>query len=349
MRQETYKSLEQRAARGYLDTFPPFIPHEHAPVSIEAQSIFYGYMRKLYLLAQDEPQLFVPKLHADTLPPALYSAGTDSEREAQKHMKQFRKAVDGVVMKMYLMGAQGEVKLDRRQSRILSRLGAADAAALPAAWVWMAKKEHLERFQTPSRFAHCCFREDYVYAADIYERAFHSAAFIRLKDWMVNQGYKPFQIYDATASDCRFSLTYANPAWCDEPPRGGFEYKIRHTGIAMRYESCCRDPWILGLCIPGGMMPFLDQFDRMPACVQDFVISRVKRCDGCRYCIQTDKTGKRPLARVAVRYAGEEIGLCPYYPGYRFWWNRIDDALADRLIEFLRFMDVYAPHKKNPR
>ena len=39
-----------------------------------------------------------------------------------------------------------------------------------------------------------------------------------------------------------------------------------------------------------------------------------KRCDGWRYCVQTDKTGKRPLA--AMKVGGKM--LCPYYPGFSY-------------------------------
>ena len=48
--------------------------------------------------------------------------------------------------------------------------------------------------------------------------------------------------------------------------------------------------------------------------------------------VQTDKTGKRPLARIPVQYGGKGHGMCPYYPGYRFWWSGVDDALADNVI-----------------
>lgn len=337
-----YTSLEQHAAQGYLDLFPQFIPDRQTSVSVSDQREFYDLMKNLYLLAYDEPQLFVPTLHEDAALPPLYSETSDPRREMQTFMKKFRKAVDSMVMVMYFIGANKEFKLDRRQKGILSRLGIEDFTKLPPAWVWMAKKEHLERFQTPSRFAHCCFRDDYLYTADIYEKAFEGNAFCRMTGWMNDHGYKPFEIYDITASGCNFSLTYANPAWGNEPPTGGFEYKIKHTGISVRYEPYCSEPWILGICIPGGMQVYLAHFDEMPVQVQDFVMSRVKRCNGCRYCVQTDKTGKRPLAGIPVRYTGSEHSLCPYYPGYSFWWTSLDDTLADNIIGLLEFMDRFA-------
>lgn len=338
----TYTSLEQRAAQGYLNLFPQFIPDSQAPVSVSEQKAFYDLMERFYRLAYEEPLLFVPKLHEDAELPGLYSSASDPGREAQNHMKKFCKMIDATVMQMYLMGAKEEFQLNRRQKAILLRLGIEDYGNLPAAWVWMAQKEHLERFQRPSRFAHCCFREDYTYAVWIYEKVFGNEAFHRLTDWMADHGYRAYDIHDIIGSNCKLSLTYANPAWGEERPRGGFEYKIKHTGISLRYEPYNQNPWVFGVCIPGGMKTYLEHFEEMPAAVQDFVMSRVKRCDGCRYCVQTDKTGKRPLARIPVQYGGEEHGMCPYYPGYRFWWPGVDDALADNVIGLLGFMDGFA-------
>lgn len=342
----SYTSLEQRTAQGYLDLFPPFIPDEQAAVGVLEQKVFYDLMGRLYQLAYDEPQLFIPKLHEDEKPPGLYSGASDPKQEVRANMKAFRKLADAMVQLLYRIGMGSELKPTNRQKAILARLGIADRGALPPGMVWMAKKEKLARFEKPSRFAHCCFREDYIYAADIYEKAFGNQAFYRLTAWMKDRGYRSFEVYDSTASDCTLSISYVNPAWSKEAPAGSFEYKVKHSGISMRYEPCCRQPWIIGLCIPGGMKQYLEHFNEMPEQVQAFVMSRVKRCDGCRYCVQTDKTGKRPFAKIAVLYEDNSYTLCPYYPGYSFWWTSVDNALADNIIGLLEFMDRFAADKK---
>lgn len=77
----------------------------------------------------------------------------------------------------------------------------------------------------------------------------------------------------------------------------------------------------------------------MSPAVKAFVIERTKKCDGCRYCVQTDKTGNRPLACIPISYEKVEYQLCPYFPGYQYSWTSIDDELVDNMIEFLTFMD----------
>jgi len=114
-------------------------------------------------------------------------------------------------------------------------------------------------------------------------------------------------INNTTASDCKLSLTYANILWSKETPKGGFEYKIRHTGISAQYDFYTQDPACFGLCIPNGLKTYLDVFDTMSAKNKNFVVNRTKKCDGCRYCVQTDKTGTRPLAFVQVNYEQKNI------------------------------------------
>lgn len=96
------------------------------------------------------------------------------------------------------------------------------------------------------------------YTSEIYARLLGDSAFKKLENWMLAQGYKRFDIYNITSSDCNLSLSIANPKWSEEPPRGGFEYKIKHTGIAAQFDYYVRKPPVFGLCIPNGMKPYLE-------------------------------------------------------------------------------------------
>jgi len=89
----------------------------------------------------------------------------------------------------------------------------------------------------------------------------------------------------------------------------------------------------------------LQAYDSMDTALQAFVARRTKQRDGCRYCIQTDKTGKRPMAYIPINFEGREYQLCTYYPGYSYCWTHIDAALAEDLIRMLAFMDRFAPSK----
>lgn len=334
----TFTSVEQRMAQTYIDTFPQFVPDECAPVSIAEQEHLYGFMKSLYQLAFDEPLLFVSVLHEDDAYPNRFNSTSYGKPVLKINMRKFTKAMDLLLQNMFLLGQNSDVNLNKRQKVILHKLGIDDLTNLPAAWAWLAKRPE----SSFVAFSRCFFDKDYPYIKDIFARSIGNAAYLKLENWMLEQGYKRFDIYDITASDCQISLTYANPKWSKDRPKGGFEYRIKHTGISIRYDPVALQPTVLGLCIPKGLKTFLDAFDSMDNQLKRFIIARTKHCDGCRYCVQTDKTGSRPLAYIPVNYEQKKHSLCPYFPGFSYCWTSIDNELSDQLIEFLSFMDNFA-------
>ena len=334
----TYTSLEQRMAQTYIDMFPEFVPDEQANISVAEQELFYNLMKDLYKLAFDEPLLFVPSLHDDDAYPNRFNKSSYGKPDLQVNMQKFLKAMDTLLQNMFLIGQGSSVKLNKRQQIILSRLGINDFTNLPKAWIWMSTRPETNLMF----FSNCHFKKDYPYTSDIYAHLLGDEAFRKLENWMISHGYKKYDIYDVNSSNRNLSFTYINPAWSKECPHGGFEYKIRHTGISARYDVFIRKPAVFGLCIPNGLKTYLDAFDSMSEKNQSFIIDHTKRCDGCRYCVQTDKTGSRSIACISISYKQEKYSLCPYFPGVGFCWTSIDNYLADQLIEMLSFMDKFA-------
>ena len=334
-----FKNLEQRIAQGYIDTFPAFIPDKNAPVSVQEQKQFYDIMKDLRRLAFEEPLLFVPTLHDDDAFPNRFNKRSYGKPELQKTMQKFTTAVDSLLQNMFLLGQGGEIQISHRQQTVLSKVDVDDVSNLPVAWKWMAKREGAN-FVT---FSHCLFDKDYPYASGIYANLFGKDAFHNLEDWMISQGYKRYDVYSISSRDCRLPLTYANPAWGEGHPDGGFEYRIKHTGISVRYESSIEKPAVFGLCVPRGLMKTLtESFDTMSESLKAFIVKQNTKCRGCRYCLQTDKTGLRPLAYTVIEYGKTKHKLCEYFPGHSYYWTSIDDELADALIEMLSFMDKFA-------
>lgn len=329
-----YANLEQRILNAYLAMFPEFVPAQSAEVSISEQKDFYDLMKRLYQLLFHDPSLVVPTLHEDDAFPSRYKKGY-GKPELETNVLKIKNAVEKLLQTMFRIGQGSDLKPNKRQMKILSALGIEDLKKLPTAWVWMSNRPGAAQ----AAFTYCLFREDYVYSVDVYARLLGEEVFRRLERWMISHGYKP---YDITSENGKLTLAYANPAWGSEPPRGGNEYKIMHTGICAQYDAYVGNPTALGLCIPYGMKNFLENFDSMNQKVKDFVIERTKKCDGCRYCVQTDKTGTRPLACMPISYKQSEYKLCPYFPGYNYAWTSIDDKLVDNLIEMLAFMDTFA-------
>ena len=330
--------LEQRMAQSYLDLFPPFIPDEQAEVSVSEQEKFYVLIKNLYELAYNEPLLFVPTLHEDDAYPNHFNKVAYGKPDLLTNQKKYLKAIDVLLQNMFLLGQGESVKLNKRQKVVLERLGIRDVNELPAAWKWMARRSGADL----ENFSHCFFRTDYPYTSDIYASLLGKADFYKLEKWMKEHGYESHVIKDSPATDCKIILTYANPMWSKEKPKGSFEYKIKHTGVSVRYDPYFREPCIMGICIPNGLKTYLGHFEEMDEALKAFVMKKTKKCDGCKYCVQTDKTGQRPLASIPVEYEEQKALLCPYFPGFTYCWTSLDAELVDNIIRMLEFMDQFA-------
>ena len=316
---------------------PEFVPAEQTEISIADQRAFYDLIKNLYQLLFDQPSLVIPTLHEDDAFPNRYKTGY-GKPDLQVHVSKCKKTIENLLNNMFFIGQGAAVQLNNRQLTILSALGIDDVTNLPVAWTWLSSRPGANQ----TAFAYCLFNQEHVYAAGVYACLLGDKAFRRLEAWMIAQGYKAYDIYKTTWVDYRLTLTYANPVWGEERPNGGYEYKIRHTGISAQYDAYARSPASFGLCIPYGLKRFLENFDSMSDNVKNFVIGHTKRCDGCRYCVQTDKTGLRPLACIPIVHEQTAYNLCPYFPGYTYCWTSIDENLADQIIAFLTFMDGYA-------
>jgi hypothetical protein len=335
-----FKTVEQRIAHTYIDMFPRFVPDEKASAGIAEQEEFYLLMKNLYQLIFENPLLLTAELHDDDAFPNRFHMSAYGKPELLIYRRKFLKAMNTLLQNMFLLGQGTAVKLSKKQLNVLSKLGVSDIACLPAAWTWMSARPEA----CITAFSFCLFNKNHIYTPDIYARLLGEEVFRKLENWMAGQGYIPYDMYHVTASDCKLSLSYANPAWGKERPNGGYQYKITHTGIAAQYDPCIQDPVVLGLCIPKGLMKkLIGSFDSMSETLRTFVIERTTKCWDCRYCVQTDKTGSRPLAYIPVRYERQDYKLCTYFPGYSYCWTGIDGGLAERLTEMLSFMDRFAP------
>lgn len=332
-----YASVEQRMAQTYLDLFPAFLPDEQAPVSVKEQERWHDLLQRLYRLAFDEPSLFVPALHPDDAHPNRFNKASYGKPELMLSMRAFTKAIDALLQRMFDRGRQEGVRYTGREKRILARLGIPQEDEPSDVWRWMATRPGAD----VTSFSHAFFKRDHPYLRGILPRLLgDETTFHRLEDGMLERGYQRMERTDGSS----LSLSYVNPVWSDDVPGESFLYKVKHTGISIQYDPYVAHPAVLGLRIPLGMKPWLEAFRQMNPSLQGFVARHTKVCDACRYCVQTDKTGTRPLAFVTVEQDGIEQRFCPYFPGFRFCWTECDDALVDSILAFLDFMDGFAPH-----
>jgi hypothetical protein len=356
----SFANLEQRMVNTYLDTFPSFVPSENGP-AIAAQEQFYRFMLGLYRRLYEQPELLVRELHADDAHTNRFNKGQDNKPKLKDYMRKVLKEVDGLLRTMFLLGQSGwveggalvvdaDLKISKKHRLILAEVGVpqaiesgrvvvshADDRDLFSAWTWMASRPGASLLT----FSRCMFADGYPYASQIYARLSGDAgAFHRLEGYLVDHGYTRIDNRDGEVM-----LDYVKGQGDKEPLKPGFQYGVRHTGISVSYDVLVKEPLTFGLCIPR-MKEILTAFDAMEERVQDFVVATTKQCDGCRYCVQTDKTGKRPLAKMSVSHGGQDYSLCPYIPGYRYCWTGLTGDLVDNMIAMMDFMDSLFDEEK---
>lgn len=124
-----------------------------------------------------------------------------------------------------------------------------------------------------------------------------------------------------------FSLNYLKDfGKKPEPLKRAFGERSR-LGIELSYEDININPALLSLRLPF-YVDVLKNADMLSEKVREFALSHTKTCDGCRYCVQTDKTGKRPLAYISIG----GVKKCPYYPSFSYRFIEMDKTLEENVI-----------------
>jgi len=81
----------------------------------------------------------------------------------------------------------------------------------------------------------------------------------------------------------------------------------------------------------------LEETGSMSDGLKAMIINRANTCHGCRYCVQTDKTGEKPLAFTKIEHNGEKKTICTYFP---FWdVHEPDGSNAAAWIELMTLAD----------
>jgi phosphoribosylformimino-5-aminoimidazole carboxamide ribonucleotide (ProFAR) isomerase len=346
---DAYGSVEQRMAYTYLETFPPFVAATDAPVSEAAQRQFYDFMRSVYQLAYDEPGLLVNSLHPDGTYLNPFQAGNTGRPGLKQEMDAFVKRMDDLLKFLFASGG-GEVtrghvpKTDKAFKAFFERLGitgsASEFAAAYPAWLWLCTRPGANWVT----FAACVFDEAYPYARDVWASLLGGEAFKRIETVLLERGYTRITGCDDASApqelvNLPLPLKYANLAWDATPPSAAQFLGTRHTGLVSYYARGCQVRAMMALQIPNEAKIGLQFAADAPPAARELILERIKRCDGCGYCNQTDR--KRPRAFIPTTWDGNTYLFCPYFPAFNCCWVQLDDAAADKILSYLGWLDTF--------
>ncbi len=81
----------------------------------------------------------------------------------------------------------------------------------------------------------------------------------------------------------------------------------------------------------------IKSYDKMDDELKALVFNRTKTCDGCGYCNQTDKTGKRPRLALNLEFNNQTLLKCPIFPVIA--WNNTDETMINVVKKIFDFAE----------
>lgn len=344
----TYQMLPQRVAAFFLSTMPPFraLP---SPEATEAeQRAAYDFIRGIYETLYDDPSLLgLAPLPDDCLGPWQLQKEKAATVAKIRDMKKKTEAFLSLLHSLALPkeGASSALKpLDRKR---LSRFGVraeGTSVSFPEECArglgLLARLSEREAPDFPNGknswllFSRGVFDAKAPYTRELFRALLppsDAVAFDLLLDFLEREGY---QRVDHRPDGNPPSLDYVKSyGKADDPLKWAWAEKT-HGGIELIYEEIREMPFLLTARLPY-FAELLRHADEMNAQTRAFVLSTTKRCDNCRYCVQTDKTGTRPLAFIPV----DGVPLCPLFCGFQYRFRSLTQCRAESLAGLLSFAD----------
>ncbi len=337
-----YSSLEQRIVKYYQDLLAPYYPCKD--ISGESQKEYYSFIQELYDKLFTEPEGFFSRLYEDDAHPNRFNNASYKKPELKRHMKGDQAKIEELFLLLIDIGKTGGKKdgqlgissdMTKKQERLLAYMGFTVAEGfvhhnkykdIGEAIIYLAGKE-----KNLWSMMYCWFEVTYPYLEKTYAKHYNHEQYERLTGWLQEHGYQ-----SSVGSCSGVTLDYYKCSAKEEKLLG---YAIHgdkfHYGFTFEFRADARVMQHCELRIIR-FADILNTYDTLSDQTRTLVKQRTKRCDFCRYCIQTDKTGKRPLAAIIME---DGTGFCPYYPGFNYVFEQLNELEVDWIIAFLIDME----------
>lgn len=345
-----FENLAQRSIYYFIATYPPFYSVNSAEASVEEQKEAHAFIKGIYEKLYRQPDL----LGLKPLPDDSYG-DWDLQKTNPGLVNRIRgniKKIDAFICLIFNICLKGcvidgkmlfnQTDLPLKPSNI-KQLASFQIQTnifdnqysilfpISAAGLKLLAKISMENKQKPHLlFMHGVFNPEVSWTVEIFKNMFEDQdAYSELIQFLTDNGYQKvdnkqnhisldyIKCYGATDDELKW-------AWAERT----------HGGIEIIYDEVRKNQPLIGLRVPY-FSKLLKQSDQMSAQVKSFIISTSKKCDGCRYCVQTDKSGKRPLIYEKV----DAYNICPLFCGFQYRWKFINKELVSNIIAMLEFID----------
>lgn len=344
-----FESLAKRILYSYVSTYPDFIPIEDS-INRDSQLQMYHFMADTLLNLYENP---------DTLGITDVSDGYYENWEMNNSKPLLIKSMEKIEYKfadfiemLIKIGKFGEAYEDRFIIRTVNlKITKSTQAKLELlgihcdqtkeestlriekypnaflAWKYYSTHDDLAatKISRVITFIHGRYRGKKYKAMHFFNLFVDNMDIIkRLEDYLEKSHFE----YDNFDLNAKTRFAYVK--WIKEYPKND------SASVRIFYDWRKKDQLKLEFRLPQFRI-MMNLFDQMDTDLKHLVFPRLKNCDGCGYCTQTDKTGKR--LRLALKLTSEDVTLskCPLYP--HLTWNYINETELATMIKLFEFSE----------
>lgn len=332
-----FASLGQRVVYSYLITLPAFVPYGGCGVPVESQRSMASFIRNLLTRVYEDPELIgIPSYPDDCYENwMLYKTKPDLQAQMLKVDNKLQEFIillldvgsTGTLSGDALCVPNNRMKVAPKHLRMMQNIGL--AVEKDSDGVSIHHPQHTGMMDAWKALA-------MVEPVGTVYRSGRVSSFLTLR--FDNRCYTAQQRFDSLIDDktqlIRLEAFFAEKGYELKNPSMHVEweliYRDKERGyLRVGYDFHRRDPLSVAFHVPR-FRQLLDRFAALAPDMQAFIFQHTKTCDNCRYCVQTDKTNKRPLLARHLRCSEGDAIKCPLYPFFDF--RSFDPSMFDMML-----------------
>ncbi len=344
-----FDSLAKRIIYSYIATYPAFKPIDNG-VNDESQKQMHDFIGDtLFLLYEhpdllgilDEPDAYYENWEMNNTKPSLI-----------KSMEKIESKFADLIELLIKLGKLGEVNEDKliipkedysltkptksklellgiscEQSKEQSVLSIEKYPDIFPAWKAYSECDDLSapKISRVIAFIHGRYGEKKYKAVDFFSELIDNPKLLEKLENYLEANQFSYYNFDQNAK-----TRFAYVKWIKEYPKKETAY------LRAFFSWRKKDQMIYEFRLPQFRL-MLNSYDKMDSELQKFVFGRLKTCDYCGYCTQTDKSGKRPCLALDLCCEGNTLRKCPLYPNLS--WNYFYENDLDTIIRLFEFSE----------
>ncbi len=339
---QSFDSLGKRVIYPYLATYPIFKPVKDCNASENSQKQMYDFIyesiKTIYsdlsiINIQYEPDDCYEYWQANSTKPKLIAKMQKIKKEFFAVYEYFIKmGLAGEVTQNGLFIRKGNLRITQKNKDKLLAFGFVCEDKEDGCY--FMNNKYKEMF--PAWKLHCCISKDskisshdvmdFLHgrfmdkkysAAEIFSGMDNPALISELEQYFMEKEY----ICKNSELEVGYEKEYPNK---------------QKTYMKISYDFRKVNPMVFEFKVPC-FSKVLKFYNQMDAELKAMVFNRTKICDGCGYCNQTDKTGKRPRLTLLLELNGETKPKCPLFP--YFVWEDVDNEMVSKVKKLFEFAE----------